>query len=54
MSYNPVLQATIKSTGEKINVYVQASTGSYVNYQDCKTTYRPGEIIITPTSSTKQ
>lgn len=42
---NPVLKAKVISTGKEIEVY-KLRDGNFCNYEDCKTVYKPNEIIV--------
>jgi hypothetical protein len=39
-------KATIKATGKEIQVYKQNSTGLWIDYADCTTTYNESELTF--------
>jgi hypothetical protein len=43
MANNPLLSATVKATGKKVNVY-RHYKGSFVDYKDCKTMYKESDL----------
>lgn len=45
MATNEVKKATIKASGEKIEVY-RTKKGTWCNYADCKTEYTKDELIF--------
>ncbi len=47
MALNELLNATVKKTGNYVEVYRQFTTGNFVDYKDCKTIYTEKELIFT-------
>lgn len=43
---NDLLEATVKDTGKKVQVYRHRDSGNYVDFKDCKTMYQEKELII--------
>lgn len=43
---NPIKIAKLKSTGEEIEVYRHKPTGNWISLDDCKTEYKPSELIM--------
>lgn len=41
----PIYNATVKATGQKVQVY-KLDSGGYCNFSDCTTTYKKEELLI--------